>query len=109
MVVKRLGSLGEFEHLVLLAVLRHPDGAFGLQIARDLEERAGRRVSRGALYATLERLSRKAYVEWTVEDGGPDRGGHPRRRFAVTDTGRAALREYRRAVANLIVGVEELL
>jgi PadR family transcriptional regulator PadR len=105
----RVAPLGEFEHLVLLAVLRHPDGVFGVQVSRDLEERAGRRVSRGALYATLERLGRKSWVDWTLEEGGPERGGHPRRRFVVTQAGRAVLRDYRRAVANLTFGVEELL
>jgi DNA-binding PadR family transcriptional regulator len=101
--------LGEFEHLVLLAILRHPDGVFGSHIGRELEERAGRRVSRGALYATLERLERKGYVSWAIEDGGPERGGHPRRRFLLTRAGRATLRAYRRAVQNLLVGIEERL
>jgi PadR family transcriptional regulator, regulatory protein PadR len=105
----RQHPLGEFEHLVLLAILRHPDGVFGSQIGRELEERAGRRVSRGALYATLERLERKGCVSWTIEDGGPERGGHPRRRFLLTRTGRATLRAYRRAVQNLLVGIEERL
>jgi PadR family transcriptional regulator PadR len=105
----RHASLGEFEHLVLLAVLRHTDGVFGSRIGRELEERAARRVSRGALYATLERLERKGFIAWSIEEGGPERGGHPRRRFVVTDGGRLVLREYRRAVQNLVVGIEELL
>jgi PadR family transcriptional regulator PadR len=48
--------LGEFEHLLLLAILRLGAGAYGLPIARELETRAGRRVSRGALYTSLDRL-----------------------------------------------------
>lgn len=100
-----LGVLGEFEHLVLLAVLRHPDGAIGSAIGRELEDRAGRRVSRGALYATLERLERKAFLAWTLEDGTPERGGHPRRRFSVTAAGRTAVVEYQRAVERLLDGV----
>lgn len=103
----RHGSLGEFEHLVLLAILRHPDGVVGAGIGRELEERAKRRVSRGALYATLDRLEQKGFLAWVVEETGPDRGGHPRRRFSVTRPGRAALREYRQAIARLTVGVEE--
>lgn len=106
---KKLGSLGEFEHLVLLATLRHNDGVFGSDIGRELEERAERRVSRGALYATLARLEQKGFVSWSIEEGGPDRGGHPRRRFVVTRAGRQVLREYRRAVQKLVVGIEELL
>jgi PadR family transcriptional regulator len=105
----RQSTLGEFEHLVLLAILRHADGVFGSHIGRDLEARAHRRVSRGALYATLDRLERKGFISWSLEDGGPERGGHPRRRFLVTRAGRATLRAYRRAVQNLLVGIEERL
>jgi len=106
--VAKQGSLGEFEHLVMLAVLRHAEGVYGARIGRELEERAGRRVSRGALYSALERLHQKGFVAYTVEDAGPERGGHPRRRFEVTSSGRAALRDYQRAVRNLSVGIEEL-
>jgi DNA-binding PadR family transcriptional regulator len=102
------GSLGEFEHLVLLAILRHPDGVFGSLVGRELEERAGRRVSRGALYATLDRLERKRFLRWTMEEGGPERGGHPRRRFVATAAGLSAVRDYRRAVERLVMGIEEL-
>jgi DNA-binding PadR family transcriptional regulator len=66
-------------------------------------------VSRGALYATLERLERKGCVRWALEKGGPERGGHPRRKFLLTRTGLAALREYRRAVQSLVLGFEERL
>jgi DNA-binding PadR family transcriptional regulator len=99
--------LGEFEHLVLLAILRHPDGVVGSRIGRELEERAGRRVSRGALYSALDRLDAKGCLRWTVEAGVPERGGHPPRRFVITRTGRAALRAYHRAVTNLLAGVTE--
>jgi PadR family transcriptional regulator, regulatory protein PadR len=105
----RRSALGEFEHLVLLAILRHSDGVVGSAIGRELEDRARRRVSRGALYSTLDRLEHKGYIAWTIEEAGPDRGGHPRRRFVVTRAGRATLREYRRAVQNLLVGIEERL
>lgn len=106
--VARQGILGEFEHLVMLAVLRHPDGVFGAGIGRELESRAGRRVSRGALYSALERLHRKGFLQWSVESEAPDRGGHPRRRFEVTRQGRLALREYQRAIRGLLVGITEL-
>jgi DNA-binding PadR family transcriptional regulator len=99
-------TLGEFEHLVLLAILRHPDGVVGSRVGRDLEERAGRRVSRGALYSALDRLEAKGCLRWSLEAAGPERGGHPRRRFVVTRTGRAALRAYHRAVDGLLAGIE---
>lgn len=104
----KLGTLGEFEHLVMLAVLRHRDGVYSASIGRELEDRAGRRVSRGALYSALERLEQKGFLTWQVESAGPDRGGHPRRLFEVTRSGRAALSEYRRAIQNLSVGIEKL-
>lgn len=100
------GALGEFEHLVLLAVLRHPGGVVGSAIGRELEDRAERRVSRGALYSALDRLERKGYLMWVIEEGTPERGGHPRRRFTVTRDGRAAISEYQRAVGRLLEGVQ---
>jgi DNA-binding PadR family transcriptional regulator len=105
----RHGSLGEFEHLVLLALLRHPDGVFGVGIGRELEERAGRRVSRGALYAALDRLEQKGFLRWSLEEAGPERGGHPRRRFLITRVGHRAVRDYQRAIHNLTADVEGLL
>jgi DNA-binding PadR family transcriptional regulator len=107
--MSRQSPLGEFEVLVLLAILRHGTGVFGSLIGRELEARAKRRVSRGALYATLTRLEAKGLVSWTVEDAGPDRGGHARRLFAVTREGRAAVREYGRAVRALAAGTVNLL
>ncbi|MEZ5318947.1 MAG: helix-turn-helix transcriptional regulator [Vicinamibacterales bacterium] len=103
----RHGTLGEFEHLVLLAILREPDGMGSARIGRELEERAGRRVSRGALYSALERLGEKGYLDWSVDATAPERGGHPPRRFAVTRAGRAAVRDYHRAVRNLTAGADE--
>jgi PadR family transcriptional regulator PadR len=105
--MSRTGPLGEFEHLVLLAVLRHPDGVFGSHIGRELET-VGRRVSRGALYAALDRLERKGFLAWSLEDAGPERGGHPRRRFIVTRAGRVSVRAYQRAVQKLSAGIAEL-
>ena len=101
--------LGEFEQLVLLAVLQLSTDARALDIRRELEEQANRRPARGALYATLERLGSKGFLEWEVEDATPSRGGLPRRRFLVTKEGMAALRTSRRAISNLSRGFERLL
>lgn len=105
----RKGYLGEFEQLVLLATLGLADAAFAPDIAAELEAKAGRRVSKGALYATLDRLEGKDFLTWTVEEATPERSGHPKRRFRVTDEGLAVLRASRQAVRNLEAGIEDLL
>ena len=107
--MRRKGYLGEFEQLVLLAILRLKGEAFGPDISSELEERAGRRVSRGALYATLDRLQGKGFLEWTESDGTAERSGQPLRLFRVTADGLGALRASRRAVRRLEAGLEELL
>ena len=101
--------LGEFEQVVLLAILRLEDDAFALSVIRELDARAGRRVSRGALYTTIERLADKGLVEWDVEDGPPERGGHPRRRFRVTAYGIKALRLSRDTLLQLWDGLDGVL
>jgi len=105
----RQASLGEFEQLLLLAVLRLGDEAFGARIGSELEERAGRRVSRGALYSSLDRLERKGYLEWQLEPPTDERGGHPARCFALTSEGLGALREHQRAYRELAAGLEDVL
>jgi DNA-binding PadR family transcriptional regulator len=99
----------EFEQMVLLAILQLQENAFALQVLRELDRRAGRRVSRGALYKTLERLEDKGFVEWDVEDATPDRGGHPRRRFHVTPVGIRALRSSRDTLFRLWQGLDGVL
>jgi PadR family transcriptional regulator, regulatory protein PadR len=101
--------LGEFEQLLLLTVLRLGSDAFGTDIARDLDQRAGRSVSRGALYTSLDRLEDKGLVRWKVESGTPARNGLPRRVYAVTPTGLAALRESRNTLQRMWRGLEHLL
>lgn len=105
----RQASLGEFEQLVLLAVLGLGAEAVGVAIAQELEEKAGRRVSRGALYSALDRLEKKGFLRWEEADAVPERGGHPMRRFAVTPGGVGALREYREAVRRLSAGLDGVL
>jgi len=101
--------MGEVEQWVLLAVLRLGEEAFALDVLLELDREAGHVVSRGTLYKTLERLRQKGLAEWDLEDGGPARGGHPRRRFRVTAAGMAALREGRARLLNLWSGMEGAL
>jgi DNA-binding PadR family transcriptional regulator len=101
--------IGELEQMVLLAILQLGEEAFALSVIRELDRRAGRRLSRGALYKTLERLEDKNLVEWEVEEATPDRGGHPRRLFRVTSSGVAALRISREALYHLWEGLDSVL
>jgi PadR family transcriptional regulator len=101
--------LGEFEQLLLLAVLRAQPEAFGTEIARELDERAGRSVSRGHLYTSLDRLEDKGLLRWTLAAGTETRGGLPRRLYTVTPSGVAALRASRDTLRRMWRGLEELL
>ncbi len=101
--------LGEFEQMILLAILQAKSDAFALAIIRELDRRAGRRVDRGALYKTLDRMEAKGLVTWSVEDPTPERGGHRRRRFEVTGAGMDALRASRKALFQLWDGLEAVL
>lgn len=103
------GGLGEFEQLVLLAVLRLKRQATAASVRAEIETAAHRRVSRGALYVTLERLETKGYLGWDTEAASPARGGVPRRRFKVLPQGLAALRRTRAAMATLAHGLEHLV
>lgn len=104
-----MSFLGEFELMVLLAVLRLGDDAFAVEVLRELDERAGRQVSRGALYKTLERMHDKKLVEWDIEETVPGRGGHPRRKFRVTAEGLAGVRVSQRALRRLSQGLDDVI
>jgi len=105
--------LGEFEQLVLLSVLRiartDPGSVSGAAVARELEQQAGRRVSRGALYTTLDRLEGKGLLRWKIAIGGPERGALPRRAYIVTARGIEALRASQRTLQRMWRGLEEVL
>ena len=101
--------LAEFEQMVLLSILQLRDRAYGPEIAELLEARVGRRVSRGALYATLERLAAKKLTRWSIEAATSEREGSRKRRFGVTDEGLRRLRASRDALAELWRGVEPRL
>lgn len=101
-------SLGEFERLVLLAVLRTGRGAFGAPILEELESRTGRSPSAGAVYVALRRLEEKEMVTSRVGEPGPQ-GGRPRRHYRVTGRGRDALRAARDEWAAMLEGMEDAL
>src|SRR5215213_5176524 len=98
--------LGEFEQLLLLAVLRLGQDAYGVDIARELEARAGRTVSRGALYTSLDRLEDKGLLRWKAAAGTPARNGLPRRVYTVTAAGLQALRAERATLRRMWSGID---
>src|SRR5215831_6388519 len=100
------GYLGEFEHIVLLAVLRLDDQAYGVTVRREIEVRTKREVSIGAIYATLDRLEVKGYVQSRTGDPTPQRGGRSKRFFRVTAQGAAAVNRTQQALRSMIKGLD---
>lgn len=100
--------LGELEQLLLLAILRLEPEAYAPSIARDLEAQAGRRLSRGALYTSLDRLESKGYLRWQLEPGGAERQGLAKRVYSVLPPGVAALRSSQRVLRRMWRGLDVL-
>lgn len=105
-----MARLGEFELLVLLSILRQRRDPYANRVRDDLEAHAGRRVTRGALYRTIDRLCDKGYLEWEMEPSEiPDRGGHPMRRLLPTEAGLEAVRESRDVLLTFLDGLDPVL
>jgi PadR family transcriptional regulator PadR len=100
--------LGEFEQMVLLAVLcaGQDADAYGVTVHVELEKRTRRRVARGAVYMTLDRLEKKGLLSSYLTDPTPERGGRAKRCYRATKPALAALRESRRALLRLWEGLE---
>ncbi len=101
--------LGEFEQIVLLAVLRLGKNAYGVTVWEEIEKRTGRSVMIGAVYATLDRLEAKRYISSKVGDPTPERGGKAKRFFKITAQGSAALERSRKILANMWAGLDPVL
>jgi len=101
--------LGEFEQLVLLAIMRLGADANGVAIGRELEAQAGRAVSRSSLYTTLDRLEQKQLVRWKIAVGGEERARLPRRVYTLSARGLVSIRAAQRVFRNMTVGLEDLL
>ena len=97
--------LGEFEQLVLLAVLRLEETAYAVTIRREIERRSGRPVSRGAIYVTLGRLSDKGYLESRMGEPTAARGGRAKRLYRVTASGVVALKSCLAALDRMRAGL----
>ena len=98
-------NLGEFEQLILLAILRLRDNAYGVTIRAELADRAGRTVAPGALYTALERLETKALITSRMSEPTPQRGGRAKRQVTVTPAGVEALTRALQAYERLMDGL----
>jgi|SRR5215469_4422874 len=100
------GYLGEFEHVVLLALLRLQDRAYGVTVRQEIQARTNREVSIGAVYATLDRLQTKGYVKSFLGEPTAERGGRSKRFFRVTKNGVTAVNRTQQALARMTEGLE---
>jgi DNA-binding PadR family transcriptional regulator len=107
--VGRDGYPGELEQMLLLAIMRLGEDAYGVRITEELEASVGRRVSRGSVYVTLDRLEDKGWIESESVPARSHRGGRPRRVAKVTHEGIAELRRSREALLTLWDGLEQAL
>jgi DNA-binding PadR family transcriptional regulator len=101
--------LGEFEVIVLMAALHLGRQAYGSAMLDEIEARTGRRVSRGSVYITLDRLEDKGLLESRLEEASQKRGGRPKRLFRVTGAGLKAVKHSLSVLARMHKGLEPLL
>jgi DNA-binding PadR family transcriptional regulator len=101
--------IGEFEHMVLLAVLRLGEEAYAVTVRDEILSCTGRDVSRGSIYITLDRLESKGFLKSRLADPTPERGGRAKRYYSLRPAAIQALKESRRALVNLWQGVEARL
>jgi DNA-binding PadR family transcriptional regulator len=100
--------LGNFDLMLLLALLRLGDDAYGVTIARELEQQTGREVVVASVYATLERLQERGLVRSMLGESTPERGGRAKRYFHITADGIREVRDARRSLMNMWKGLPEL-
>jgi DNA-binding PadR family transcriptional regulator len=102
----RLDPPGDFEQLVLLAVMRVGERAYAVPVRDEIGARTGRTPTRGAVYVTLERLERKGYLDSRLGEPVAERGGRPRRYYRVRPSGVRALEESWSALSRMWQGLE---
>jgi PadR family transcriptional regulator, regulatory protein PadR len=102
-------ALGDFEQLILLAVMRLEDDAYGAAIRQEIHTRSGRDVSINAVYTTLDRLESKGFLRSWVGEPTPQRGGRRRKFYALRPSGVAALRQAYRAFTAMADGLQSRL
>jgi len=98
--------LGEFEQIVLLAILRLGEGAYGVSIREEIRVRTDREPAPGALYTTLDRLEDKGFITSRLGDPTPQRGGRAKRFFQVSAMGVEAVARAQRSFSRLLEGLK---
>jgi PadR family transcriptional regulator PadR len=106
--MRKRDYLGSFELMVLLALIRLGENAYGVPISREIEERSGREVALGSVYATLERLEEKGLVSSELGEPTAERGGRAKRYFRVTAKGVRQVRETQLVLRKLWQGLPQL-
>ncbi|HXC60534.1 MAG TPA: PadR family transcriptional regulator [Steroidobacteraceae bacterium] len=101
-------SLGSLEHIVLLAVLRLREDAYGMTVLREIASVTGRDLAIGAVYSTLTRLESKGFIRSWAGEPTAERGGRAKRYFHLTPAGREALRHMRDVVQKMSAGLKGL-
>lgn len=99
-------ALGEFEYLVVLAVLRLGANAYGMRVRQEIAARTGRDVTIGAVYATLERLLDKGLLTASMSDPTPERGGRAKRSFSLTGAGRESANRAFQDMSAMLEGLQ---
>jgi PadR family transcriptional regulator PadR len=105
--MKRGELLGSLEHIILLALMRVDGSTHGMIVRREIEERTGRNISIGAVYATLERLEAKGYVSSLTGEPTPERGGRAKRLFRVEAAGKRALLISEQTIRSMSTGLKD--
>lgn len=100
--------LGNFELMVLLALMRLGEPAYGVPISEEIAARSGRDVALGSVYAALDRLEKKKFVSSSLGEPTPERGGRAKRHFRLTAKGIREVREAQRVLMNLWRDVPDL-
>ena len=97
-------GLGDFEQVILFALVRLNGEAHGAALATEIEERTGRSVAPGALYTVLDRLEAKGFVESWIGDSTPERGGRRRKVYRMLPEGARELRAWYRGIRDIAAG-----
>jgi PadR family transcriptional regulator, regulatory protein PadR len=107
--MKKPANLGDFEQVMLLAILRlKARGAYGVSIREEINSNTARSPTPGAIYTTLERLEDKGLVKSVTGEATPERGGRAKRYYSVTGAGMTALKRAQNDYRNLMQGLNIL-